>query len=131
MKKRSDGIANSLKDAEAKNLEAEELKAQYDAKLAEAAEEGRQLVREAAVRAESRAAEIIKEAEKDAANIKAKAEVDIKREHEKALNALKDDIVSMAVMAASKIIEKEMDEASHKTFVQQFIDRVGDTKWQN
>ncbi len=114
-----------------KNLEAEELKAQYDAKLAEAAEEGRQLVREAAVRAESRAAEIIKEAEKDAANIKAKAEVDIKREHEKALNALKDDIVSMAVMAASKIIEKEMDEASHKTFVQQFIDRVGDTKWQN
>ncbi len=46
-------------------------------------------MREAAVRAESRAAEIIKEAEKDAANIKAKAEVDIKREHEKALNALK------------------------------------------
>jgi len=131
MTKRSDGIANSLKDAESKNVEADALKVEYNAKLADAAEEGRQLVREAAVRAEARAAEIVKEAENDAKNIKLNAERDIEREHEKALNALKDEIASMAVFAASKIIEKDMDEATHKTFVQQFIDRVGDTKWQN
>jgi F-type H+-transporting ATPase subunit b len=131
MQKRADGIANSLKDAETKNVEADGRKAEYEAKLAAADEEGRQMVREAALRAEARAAEIIKEAEQDAKNLKAKAELEIQREHEKALNALKDDIASMAVMAASKIIEKDLDEASHKTFVQQFIDRVGDTKWQN
>lgn len=131
MQKRSDGIANSLKDAETKNIEADELKVLYTSKLKTADEEGHKIVREAALRAEERAAEILKEAEQDVKNLKAKAELDIQREHEKALNALKDDIASMAVMAASKIVEKDLDEASHKMFVKQFIDGVGDTKWQS
>lgn len=131
MQKRSDSIANSMKDAETKNVEADELKALYASKITKAEEEGHQIVREAALRAEERAAKIVKEAEQDAKDIKAKAELDIQREHEKAMNSLKDDIASMAVMAASKIVEKEMDESSHKMFVKQFIDRVGDTKWQN
>lgn len=131
MQKRSDGIANSMKDAETKNVEADELKALYGSKISKAEEEGHQIVRDAALRAEDRAAKIVKEAEQDAKNIKAKAELDIQREHEKAMNSLKDEIASLAVMAASKIVEKEMDESSHKTFVKQFIDRVGDTKWQN
>lgn len=131
MQKRSDGIANAIKEAEMKNVQADEIIASYEAKLANAREEGRQLVREAALRAEQRAAQIIKEAENDVKILKEKAELDLKREHEKALVSLKNDIASMAVMAASKIIEKEMDEDSHKMFVQQFIDRVGDTKWQN
>ena len=55
----------------------------------------------------------------------------IEREKEKAVNALKDDIASLALMAASKVIEKDLNDEAHNALINQFIEEVGDTKWQN
>jgi F-type H+-transporting ATPase subunit b len=124
-------IADSFESAEAKHKEAEGLKAEYQEKLAKSEEEGRSIVRQATQKAESKAADIKKSAEADIADLKAKAQKDIEREHVKAINVLKDDIASMAMLAASKVIEKDIDESAHKSLVDKFINEVGDTKWQN
>lgn len=131
MANREEGIKNSLKEAEIKNEEAEKKKAEYLTKIEGAEEEGRQIVKEAAKRAEERASEIIKAAEKEADQIKERARVEIEREKEKAINSLKDEIASIAMLAASKVIEKDLDEKNHRVLVKEFIDEVGETRWQN
>ena len=74
---------------------------------------------------------IIKAAEDDSDSIKKRAQIEIEREKEKAINSLKDEIVTIAIMAASKVVEKDLDVEAHESYVKQFIDEVGDAKWQN
>ena len=131
MKSRQDSIIESIQGAEVKNEEALALKAQYEDKLSQAEEEGRQLVREAAKRAEARAEEIIQDAQKRAEKILEKSEEDIKREHARAVNVLKDQMASIVVMAAGKMINKDLDEKGHAALIEEFLDEVGETKWQN
>lgn len=131
MEKRRAEIEGSIKQAEMKNEEAEGYKNEYIAKIEASEEEGRQIVRDAAKRAEERANEIIKSAEKEAVEIKQRAELDIQREKEKAINLLKDEIASLAMLAASKVVEADLNESKHNTLVRKFIDEVGETRWQN
>jgi len=129
--KRQNMIADQLDDAQAKNVNAEKLIAQYDESIQNIEEKGRQMIRDAALKAESRASEIIKDAEKDAELIKKRAEKEIGREKLKAVNELKEDIVSLSLLAASKVLEKDIDQNQHKALINQFLDEVGDTTWQN
>jgi len=131
MEKRKAEIEGSIKQAEIKNEEAEKYKNEYIAKIEASEEEGRQIIRDAAKRAEERASEIIKAAEKEAVEIKQRAELDIQREKEKAINLLKDEIASLAMLAASKVIEEDLSENKHNALVRKFIDEVGETRWQN
>ncbi|SHJ65661.1 F0F1 ATP synthase subunit B [Paramaledivibacter caminithermalis] len=131
MEKRRAEIEGSINEAQAKNEEAEKYKAEYIKKLEASEEEGRQIVKEAAKRAEERANEIIKAAHKEAEEIKQRANLEIERERKKAINALKDDIASIAMLAASKVIEEGIDENKHNTLVRKFIDEVGEARWQN
>lgn len=131
MEKRRAEIAGSIKEAEMKNEEAESYKAEYVAKLGDSEEEGRQIIRDAAKRAEERANEIIKAAHKEAEEIKQRANLEIERERKKAINSLKDEIASIAMLAASKVVQEDLNEQKHNTLVRKFIDEVGETRWQN
>lgn len=119
-----DGAENLMKDAET-------LMADYKKKISNTEEEGREIIRQATRKAEERASHIIKEAEAQIGDMKEKATKEIERERIKAVNSLKDEIASIAVMAASKVIEKDIDEESHKQLINQFISEVGDTRWQS
>ena len=131
MEKRRSEIASSIKEAEVKNEEAETYKKQYISKIEASEEEGREIIRNAAKRAEERANEIIKAAQKEAVEIKNRAEIDIQREREKAINLLKDEIASIAMLAATRVVQEDLNEQRHSTLVRKFIDEVGETRWQN
>jgi F-type H+-transporting ATPase subunit b len=131
IEKRQDLIADQLDTAKNKNTEAEGLITEYKGKLQGIEEEGRILIHEASVKAENRASEIIKNAEKEAELIKKRAEKEIEREKLKAVNELKEDIVSLSLLAASKVLEKDIDESKHKDLIGQFLNEVGDASWQN
>ncbi|QZY55523.1 F0F1 ATP synthase subunit B [Crassaminicella profunda] len=131
MQSRQDGILASIKEAEEKNKEADQRKKEYKTKLEFAEEEGREIIKEASKKAEKRASEIVKEAENNAAKMMKRAEAETKRQNEKAMNELKNEISSLAVMAAGKIIDKSLDEKEHHGLIKEFIDEVGDAKWQN
>lgn len=131
MEKREQEIAGEYNEAARLQQEAEQLKSEYIGKLEKSDEEGKQIVREAASKAEKRASDIVKQAEKEVAELKVKAQHDIEREQVKAINHLKDDIASMALLAASKIIEKDVKDTDHRDMISKVIDEVGDTKWQS
>lgn len=131
VQKRQDAIDATINEAEQKNQESEALRAQLKQKMDSAEEEGRHIIKEAAIRAEARADEIIKAAEAEIHQLKAKAAQDMEQERQKALNALKDEISHLTILAASKVVERDIDEGAHRAYIQQFIDGVGDTKWQS
>jgi F-type H+-transporting ATPase subunit b len=128
---RQELITDQLDDAKNKNEEAETLIADYNERIASIEEEGRVMIHEASVKADKRANEIVKAAEAEAELIKIRAEKEIEREKLKAVNELKEEIVSLSLLAASKVLERDIDESKHKSLISQFLEEVGDTTWQN
>ena len=69
---------------------------------------------------------MVNEARSEAAALKTKAEAEIAAERKKAAGALKNDISSMALAIAGKVVEKELDESAHKALIDGFISEMGD-----
>jgi F-type H+-transporting ATPase subunit b len=128
---RQDEIQSSYDDAEKTNEEAKNLKSEYENKLDKVEEEKQEILIAAKKKADEQGSEIIKESKEQAAKLKEKAEQEIEIEKKKAINDVKDDISSMVIMAASKVLENEVDESRNKKLVDDFIKEVGESKWQN
>jgi F-type H+-transporting ATPase subunit b len=47
------------------------------------------------------------------------------------VNELKDEISDLTIQAASKVVSKNLKKEDHLALIDQFIDEVGDVKWQN
>ena len=131
MDKRTKTIEASIEEAERKNKESDNLKAEYEAKLNDIKKERTQIIEEATHRAQSRGDEIVVAAEEEANKTIERARAEIEREKQKMMNDLKGEISQLAISAAQKVIEKDLDQNAHKQMIQQFIDKAGDTQWQN
>ncbi|MBN2285464.1 MAG: F0F1 ATP synthase subunit B [Tissierellales bacterium] len=131
METREKLIKDSLNDAERISNEAEKYKDEYLDKLKSVEEERREIITKATRLADEKSKGIIKEAKEEVSKLKDKADADIEIERKKAINEMKDEISSIAILAASKVLESEIDESRNKALVAQFIEQVGDAKWQN
>ncbi len=131
MTNRTKNIEASIQEAEFKNKQSDELKAQYEEKLKEIKKERNQIIEEATLRAQHRGDEIVMAAEEEARKTMERARAEIEREKQKMMNELKGEISQLAIAAAGKIIEKDLDEGLHQQMIQQFIDKAGETQWQN
>ncbi len=117
-----------LDKARISNEEAEKLKAEYEADIAKARDEANEIISSANRTAIRKSDEIIANANREAMAIRNKAENDIELERKAAVNEIKDEIGSMAVDIASKVIEREVNEKDHKKLIDEFIENVGDVK---
>ena len=131
MEKRKKSIEDSINEAELKLKEAEKYKSDYLEKLSGAQTEGRQIVDKAVSNANLKADNIIKQAKSEASALKCRAEKDIESERQKALNDVKNEISSIAILAASKVLEAEVDERKNSELIDKFIEEAGDLKWQD
>lgn len=131
MQTRQQGIEDSINEAERMNLEAEKLKEEYQAKLDNIKEEGREIVKVARMKADEQSKEIIKEAQDKSSRMMDRAGEEIERENVKAMNELKDKVTSLALLTAEKILETKLDEKEHDQMVKKFVNEVGEAEWQN
>lgn len=131
MANREKEIAAEIKNAEGKNLEAEKLKEKYSSKIKDIENEGKQIIKEAKERADQKASEIVTKAREEEKEIRLKNQEELEREKVKAVNELKDEISDLTILAASKVIGKNLKKEDHLALIDQFIDEVGDVKWQN
>ena len=131
MQKRENEIVRHIQDAEALDAEAQNLKAQYENRLIQAEDDGKEIVKKYTKRAENRAFDIIKTAEAEVDTMKINARRELERERVKAVNELKGQISELTILAASKVVEKELNEADHKELINSFLSEVGETQWQN
>ena len=112
-------------NAEKIQTEAEQMRSEYTERLAKAKEEAAEIVGSATRRATVRSEEILKESSQQAAAMMKKAESTIEQERKKAMNELKDEVASLSVMIASKVVERDIKDADHERFIEEFIDKVG------
>ena len=101
------------------------LEADYQQKLADAAQTGDELVRQATQRANARQEEILRAAQKQANAIVEKANADIQQEKKKAVNDAKDEISLIALSIAGKVVQREVRQQDHQELIDGFIDQLG------
>jgi len=114
--------------AKAKN-EGIALKKEYEEKVSIAKEEGREIIRQATARAEEKSNQIISDAQAEVVSLKAKASKDIAQEKEQAIAEIRSDISDIAILAASKVLEEDIDKSKHEDLIEKFIKEVGEAKW--
>lgn len=128
---RREKIQNDLTEAKSEREEAADLKRQYEMKIEAAKKEAQEILESARVRGEEMKEEIIAKAKKEAENIMERTNKEIERQRQKAIDDLKTEVVTIAMMAASKVIDKNLDENAHREMITKFINEVGENKWQN
>lgn len=131
MENRSQSIKDALDNAEMTNRRADEKMHNYNKRIAGVEEEGREIIREAKQRADAQAADIVAEAQQKASDIIAKAERTIEREKEKAMEDMRQEIAVLAMMAAEKIVEQEIQRVGQEAIIDEVIKQARSTGWQN
>ncbi len=131
MEARKAAVQESLDRAEATNEEAQALLADYQATLSHAEEEKRAIIKEAKAEADRRSDVIVGEAKQQAQKIVAEAHEKMQAEEEKAVMQLKKEVASLAVQAAERIMQKELDERNQRELVDQVLEEASSGKWQN
>lgn len=131
MDTRKQSIQDALENAELTNRRADEKMQNYNKRIAKVEEEGREIVREAKVKADVQARAIIEDANKKAADIMEKAEQSIEREKEKAMEEMRQEIAALAVLVAEKIVEREIQRVGQEAIVDEVIRQARSKGWQN
>lgn len=126
LEKRAEDVKSTYDAAEKAKNDAEALKQEYEQHLLSAKEEAGEIIKTASRKAQVRGEEIVNEAQTKAGAIMDKATTEIEREKKKAVNEIKDEISSMAIQIASKVVEREINETDHERLIEQFIDSVGE-----
>ncbi len=106
--------------------QAAQLQAAYEDKLAVAQQTGDALVKEAMARGKNREEEILRQANLEANAIREKATADIALEKKKALNDAKNEISSLAMEIAGKVVGQSLDTARQHQLVDSFLEELGE-----
>ena len=128
MDKRQQLIEGSLQNAEDIKTEALELKGQYELELSHAGEEALKIVNEAREKAVQETNRQLKETREEADRILQEDSKAIEIEKQKSLQNAQSEIAGIAMLAASKIIGRNVDEDTNKQFLGDFIKEVGASK---
>ena len=121
-------IQGDFDTAEGKVAEAEQLRGDFEAKLAEIKGLEREKLQEAAKRGEDLASRLEAEAREKASNILGKGESELEREVASARSELRAQVVTMAIGAAEMLIKEKLDDARHRQLVEDFIQDLGDVR---
>ena len=106
--------------------EAKAMREEYQQKLSAAQQTSERLVKEATMRGQAKEEEIIQKANEEASAILNKAAADIAMEKKKAINDAKDEIASLSLAIAGKVVERELSDADQQKLIDSFIDGLGD-----
>ncbi len=124
LKERELGIKNSIEKAELLKQESEKLLEQNKMLLAKADEEARKIISEGKNMAEKLRSDILSRTNEDSARMLHHAKTEIEREKVSALNELRDEIANLAIQAAGKIIDENLDTEKQKKLINNFINQI-------
>ena len=118
-------IQDTLEQIAADRRSMEQSRADYERRLAGIEEEARTHIQDAVKRAQEEGAKIIAAAQAQAATERDKAVTDIDQERRKAVAQIRSEMADLAVVAASKILDREINPEVHRGLIGDFIQQVG------
>jgi len=122
--KREDQIRDALTQAEKARAEAAEMMRQNEQNIARAEAEYQKIIREGKTLAEKLKDEIVAKAQQQAEQELARAEEEIQRNIEAAKQQLRTEVADLAIRAAEKILEENLDAQKQKKLIDSVIDKL-------
>ena len=130
LEKRKQKIAGELADAASDKEAAAAMKAEYEEKLKGISKEADAILEEARKKAKAREAEIVGEAKEEAARIMERANREIELEKKKALDDMKQEVVSIASLMAGKVVAASINTTIQDTLIEETLKEMGESTWQ-
>jgi len=117
-------IREGLALAEQAKTEREQLKAEVERLLAEARRDAQAIAERMTQAAEAAAADIRTQAKTEADRIRERGREDAKQLHDQALAQLRSELAGMVVLAASRVLGRELDPEKHRALIEQSLDEA-------
>lgn len=121
MAKRADFIEGNIQEAKTMKEEAKVFLKESEEQSRESAKEYRDIIERAKQDALKVKEGILEEAREEATSKIEQAQKEIAHQKALAQEEMKQEIVEIALEAASKVIEKDMSQSSNQTFVEKFV----------
>lgn len=119
-------IDDHFENAQKAESDAKSAKKTYEEKLAAAQSEASEIIKTANKKAERRSDKIVSNAKAKADDIIRQAENDAKLEKQKAEAEIKHEITEVSTMLTEKLLERELQSADHREFINTFIEKIGE-----
>ncbi len=123
MTERKERIAKDLEAAEKARVEAEGFKADY-AQISNARVEAQKIVEKAIQEAENTTREQLATAREQIEQEKNRARQDIAIERDRAMNNLRNEVISLSVAMATKVVAKDMDSETNTKLIEDAIAKL-------
>jgi F-type H+-transporting ATPase subunit b len=121
---REAAIKDSLEKAEKAKEEAQKILDENQASLLKAEEESKKIIEKSRAYADKLKDQMIQDSKNKAQKIIEDATSEIERKKEEAFNELRSKVAEIAVQAAEKILNKNLDKESNKKLVDRYIDDI-------
>ena len=125
MEDRENNIKKKIDDAEQMQSDAKEYKNRYKEQLSNAKKDGEDIVKRAQDAAKRECEHMIKETKREADKIIEMAKMEIEKEREVMIKEIREQVVDLSILAASKIMEINLNSETNKKVVQNFLDKEG------
>lgn len=122
---REQGIQSKLDEAAERNEEAARLLAEHREQLADARRQSNELIAEGKAAGESLRKELEEKARSEAQGIVERAREEIERERDAAIETLRRESVELALAAASRLMQENLDQAKDRQLVERYLSEMG------
>jgi F-type H+-transporting ATPase subunit b len=124
LERRRTAIAQGLEDARVAAEARANAEKEARGIIAEAQASANQRIREASERAEAAAREIMAQAEAEAAKLRENARAEAQQERDRVLADLRGQIASLAIAAAQRLVQENLDERRQHALIDEFFSGV-------
>ena len=126
IKARADEVKNTYEKTEKDKADAERLRLEYQRKLAEAEAEAARRVQEAINEGNRISEELVKRAKEEVDHVRIRSQESIEQERKKALTEIRNQVVTLSILASSKIIQQSINQKTAEKLVDDFIEEIGE-----
>jgi F-type H+-transporting ATPase subunit b len=123
--RRAAKIREGIELTESARQDREQLKAQVEQELGKARREAAAIAERTTNAAEAAAADIRAQAKTEADRIREKGRADAQHLHDQALAQLRTELASMVVLAASRVLGREISADQHRALIERSLDEAG------
>ena len=129
LEKRRQRVLDDQETAKREKQEAIAYKEEYDRKLKEVDKEAQEILSAARKKAMQNEAKIVAEAKEEAARIIEHANAQIELEKKRALDDMKQEMITIASMMAGKVVAASIDTKVQEGLIDETLKEMGDHTW--
>lgn len=121
LEKRVSVVQDDMDKAKEEAQKAEKIRADYEASISGAREEAKKIIQDAQKTANAQSAAITQQAQEEANRIVESTRQELQLERERSVASAQNEIVSLAMEAAEKVLGREMADKDNRAIVDAFL----------